>query len=76
MNNPNLGPSAKPLVCTWEKANIWSITVVQRTCRVIDIASLALPQNLENLPRTTLQTIYYQPAEKLKNLPDRDLRER
>ena len=32
---------------------MWSITVVQRTRRVIDIASLALVQNLENLPRTT-----------------------
>ena len=32
---------------------MWSIAVVRRTCRVIDIASLAPAQNLENLPRTT-----------------------
>ena len=43
---PNLGPSAKNLVCTWEKANIWSIAVVRRTYRAIYITSPA--QDLKN----------------------------
>ena len=42
---PNLSPSANNFVCAQEKGNIWSISVVSHTCRVIYITSLA--QNIK-----------------------------
>ena len=52
-SNPILGPSATNLVCTWEKGNIYFISVVRHTCGVIDITSSSQNlKNLENLPRS------------------------
>ena len=52
--SPNLGPSAKNLACTQGKGNIWSITIVRHTYRVIYITSPSQNlKNLENLSRTT-----------------------